>query len=80
MCSASLALTTPSSPTKSSQECGGHLRLDVTDKYWHDVIRAAMALRTDRQARLPEGPDALIADAVHLARSLIGDAHRIGDD
>lgn len=63
-----------------SKSAAGAYALDITDEYWHDVIRAAMALRTDRQARLPTVPEALVADAVDLARWLIDDAHRLGDD
>jgi len=62
-----------------SKSAAGTYALTVTDEYWHDVVRAAMALRVDRQAQLPKEADALVADAVGLARWLIDDAHRLGD-
>ena len=61
-----------------SKSAAGAYALNVTDQCWHDVIRAAMALRVDRQAQLPKEPGALVADAVDLARWLIEDAHRLG--
>lgn len=62
-----------------SKSAAGAYALTITDEYWHDVVRAAMALRVDRQAQLPKEPDALVADAVGLARWLIDDAHHLGD-
>jgi hypothetical protein len=62
-----------------SKSAAGAYALTITDEYWHDVVRAAMALRVDRQAQLPKEPDALVADAVGLARWLIDDAHRLSD-
>lgn len=62
-----------------SKSAAGAYALDITDEYWHDLVRAAMALRADRQAQLPKAPEVLVADAVALARWLIGDAHRMGD-
>jgi len=62
-----------------SKSAAGAYDLTITDEYWHDVVRAAMALRVDRQAQLPRKPEALVADAVGLARWLIDDAHRLSD-
>jgi hypothetical protein len=61
-----------------SKSAAGAYALNITDERWHDVIRAAMALRVDRGAQLPKEPDVLVADAVDLARWLIEDAHRLG--
>jgi hypothetical protein len=61
-----------------SKSAAGTYAFDITDRYWHDVIRAAIALRTDRQVQLPKEPETLVADAVDLARWLIEDAHRLG--
>jgi hypothetical protein len=63
-----------------SKSAAGSYAIEITREYWHDVIRAAMALRTDRQARLPKEAERLVADAVSLARWLIDDAHRLGDN
>jgi hypothetical protein len=62
-----------------SKSAAGAYALNITDERWHDVIRAAVALRVDRQAQLPKEPDALVADAVAFARWLIDDSHRVGD-
>lgn len=62
-----------------SKSAAGAYALDITDEYWHDVVRAAMALRVDREAHLPKEPEALVRDAVALARWLIDDAHRLGN-
>jgi hypothetical protein len=62
-----------------SKSAAGAYALTNAYEYWHDVVRAAMALRVDRQAQLPKEPDALVADAVALARWLIEDAHRLSD-
>ncbi len=62
-----------------SKSAAGVYALGITDGEWHDVVRAAIALRVDRQAQLPKGPEALVTDAILVARWLIGDAHRIGD-
>ncbi len=62
-----------------SKSAAGAYALDITDEYWHDVVRAAMALRVDREAHLPKEPETLVADAVALARWLIDDAHRLGN-
>ncbi|MHB8467970.1 MAG: aminoglycoside adenylyltransferase domain-containing protein, partial [Acidimicrobiales bacterium] len=62
-----------------SKSAAGAYALGITDEQWHDVVRAAIALRVDRQADLPKEPEALVADAVAVARWLIADAHRLGD-
>ena len=61
----------------SKTAAGGHA-LAVTDERWHPVIRAAMALRADRQADLATEAGVLVVDAVAVARWLIADAHRLG--
>jgi hypothetical protein len=61
-----------------SKSAAGAYALDITDEHWHDVVRAAMALRANRQAHLAKEPETLVADAVALAKWLIDDAHRLG--
>lgn len=61
-----------------SKSAAGAYALDITDEQWHDVVRAAIDLRADCQADLPKEPEALVADAVAVARWLIDDAHRPG--
>lgn len=61
-----------------SKTAAGRHALAVTDDRWHPVVRAAMALRADRQADLAEEADVLVADAAAVARWLMADAHRLG--
>ena len=63
-----------------SKSAAGAYALEITDQHWHHVIRAAMALRADRRSQLSKEPVPLVADPVALARWLIDDAHRLGDD
>jgi hypothetical protein len=63
-----------------SKSAAGVYSLDITDECWHDVVRAAMALRADPQAQLPKDSEKLVAEGVALARWLIDDAHRLGKD
>jgi hypothetical protein len=62
-----------------SKSAAGAYAIDITDEYWHDVVRAAIAVRVDREAHLPKEPATLVADAVALASWLIDDAHRLGN-
>jgi hypothetical protein len=62
-----------------SKSAAGAYALDIVEECWHDVVRAAVALRVDRHVQLPKEPESLVADAVALARWLIDDAHRLGD-
>ena len=62
-----------------SKSAAGAYALDITDEHWHDVVRAAIAVRADRQAQLPNEPETLVADAVAVAKWLIDDAHRLCD-
>ncbi|MGH9164017.1 MAG: aminoglycoside adenylyltransferase domain-containing protein [Acidimicrobiales bacterium] len=61
-----------------SKSAAGSYALEIVDEQWHDVVRAAIALRADQQADLPKEPVAMVADAVAVAKWLIDDAHRLG--
>lgn len=61
-----------------SKSAAGAYALRITDARWHDVVRAAIALRADRHADLPKEPEALVAEAVAVARWLIADAQHLG--
>ena len=63
----------------TSKTGGGRHALEVAPPQWHGVVRAAMALRADRQAPLPAPLDELWRDAVDLSAWLIADAHRLVD-
>jgi hypothetical protein len=61
----------------TSKTGAGRYALEVVPMQWHIVVRAAMALRADRQAQLPAPPDVLWRDALDLSAWLIEDAHRL---
>jgi hypothetical protein len=58
----------------TSKTGGGRHALEVAPPQWHGVVRAAMALRADRQAPLPASLDELWRDALDLSAWLIADA------
>jgi hypothetical protein len=61
----------------TSKTGAGRYALAVVPAEWHAVVRAAMALREDRQAPLPAPPDVLWRDALDHSAWLIDDAHRL---
>ena len=61
----------------TSKTGAGRYALEVVPTQWHVVVKAAMALRADRQAPLPAPPDVLWRDALDLSAWLIEDAHRL---
>lgn len=63
-----------------SKSAAGAYALSITDERWHEVVRAAIALRANRYVELSKEPEALVADAVALSRWLMEDAQRLGDD
>lgn len=60
-----------------SKSSAGAYALEIVDEQWHDVVRAAIALRVDQHVDLPKKPAPLIADALAVAKWLIDDAHRL---
>lgn len=63
----------------TSKTGAGRYALEVVPAPWHVVVRAAMALRADRQAHVPAPPDVLWRDALDVSAWLIEDAHRLID-
>lgn len=61
-----------------SKSAAGAYALSFVDERWHDVIRAAIDLRADRQADIPKPAEELVVDALAFARWLIADARRLG--
>jgi hypothetical protein len=63
-----------------SKTAAGRYAIEVAPPQWQVVLDAAMALRADRQARLPVPPDVLWRSAIDLSAWLIDDAHRLVDE
>ena len=60
-----------------SKTAAGHYAREVAPPQWHVVLDAAIALRADRDARLPAPADALWRDAIKVSTWFIDDAHRL---